>query len=95
VAVFGDGDVRAFSGTTQTGLYELTSAFASGQPWRAAVGVNAGALNESDLRAQAAPDFQAGRSAFTGNPSDGLELWPLLVGLLAAALLLEAHFAWR
>jgi hypothetical protein len=94
---FGADEARAFGGTTQAGLYALTSTFASGQPWRAAVGVNAGALDESDLRVQAAPDFQTSRQggAFGGNPSDGLELWPLLVGLVALALLVEARLAWR
>ena len=95
VTTYGPGEARAFADTTQTGLYALTSTFASGQPWQAAVGVNAGALDESDLRQQADPDFDARGSGFGGNPSEGLELWPLLVGLVAVALLVEARLAWR
>ena len=95
VTSYGPGEARAFADTTQTGLYALTSTFASGQPWQAAVGVNAGALDESDLRQQADPDFDARGSGFGGNPSEGLELWPLLVGLVAVALLVEARLAWR
>ena len=91
---FDADDLRAFGATTQIGLYKLTGTFASGQTWQTAVGVNAGALDESDLRAQTAPDFDADAGPFTANPSDGLELWPLLVGLLAAVLLLEARLAW-
>ncbi len=94
-ALFDADDARAFGGTTQTGLYVLESTFASGQPWRSVVGVNAGALDESDLRQQAAPEFQSDSGPMTDNPSEGLELWPLLVGLLAVVLLVEAHFAWR
>jgi hypothetical protein len=95
VTTFGLNEVRALGNTSQTGLYTLASTSAAGQPWHAAVGVNAGALDESDLREQAAPDFQAQGGAFGGNPSDGLELWPLLVGLVALALLVEARLAWR
>jgi hypothetical protein len=95
VTTYGADEARAFGDTTQTGLYALTSTFASGQPWQAAVGVNAGALDESDLRQQANPGFDARGSGFGGNPSEGLELWPLLVGLVALALLVEARLAWR
>jgi hypothetical protein len=95
-ATYGEGQVRAFGDTTQTGLYTLTGTFASGQAWSAAVGINAGALDESDLRRQAAPEFSAGGGAASGgNPSDGLELWPLLAGLAGLALLVEARLAWR
>lgn len=94
-ATFGPDEVRALGDTSQTGLYTLASTFASGQPWTAAVGVNAGALDESDLRQPAAPNFVAESGGPGGQPSEGLELWPLLVALVALALLLEARLAWR
>jgi hypothetical protein len=94
-ATYGEGQVRAYGSTTRTGLYTLTGNFVSGQPWSAAVGVNAGALDESDLRRQATPDFAASGAAASGDPSEGLELWPLLAGLASLALLVEARLAWR
>jgi hypothetical protein len=93
---FTDMPARAFGATTQTGVYTLDGTFASGQTWQAAVGVNAGGLEESDLRVQAEPEFQAQPGGALGaNPSEGLELWPLLVALVAAALFVEARLAWR
>ena len=94
-AAFGPSGARVYGATSATGLYRLASQFASGQPWQAAVGVNAGALDESDLRAQAAPKFTTRRGAFDTGLSDGLELWPLLAALVALCLLVEARLAWR
>lgn len=92
---FTDARARAFGATTQTGVYTLTGTFASGQTWQAAVGVNAGGLEESDLREQSEPQFQSQGGALGASPSEGLELWPLLAALVAAALFVEARLAWR
>ncbi len=92
---FGPDRPRVFEATNRPGLYRLEGTLASGRAWQAVVGANAGAIEESDLRLTAEPRFadQSGRSS--AGPSDGLELWPLLAALFAAALLVEARLAWR
>jgi Ca-activated chloride channel family protein len=85
----------AFDLTGQPGLYRLSSQLPTGQVWGAAVGVNAGALDESDLRLQAAPVFSAVERPFAAGPSAGLELWPLLAALAALVMVAEARAAWR
>ena len=84
-----------YAATSAAGLYLVQGTLASGEDWKAWVGVNAGALEESDLRAPAQPDFVQGRDQAAGNKSDGLELWPLLAALAALVLVAEAWVAWR
>ena len=84
-----------YAATSAAGLYLVQGTLASGEDWKAWVGVNAGALEESDLRAPAQPDFVQGRDQAAGNKSDGLELWPLLAALAALVLIAEAWVAWR
>jgi hypothetical protein len=84
-----------FTATTLAGLYRVEGRLASGQTWRGALGVNPGALEESDLRLPVEPAFTAQLDNAPANPSAGLELWPLLAALAALALLVEARLAWR
>jgi hypothetical protein len=84
-----------FTATSLAGLYRLEGSLANGQVWRGVVGVNPGALDESDLRQPAEPAFTAQRDRVPANPSLGLELWPLLAALAAVFLLVEARLAWR
>jgi hypothetical protein len=84
-----------YADTSAAGLYLVQGTLASGEDWKAWVGVNAGALEESDLRAPAQPDFVQGSDLAAGNKSDGLELWPLLAALAALVLVAEAWVAWR
>jgi hypothetical protein len=84
-----------FTATALAGLYQVEGSLANGQTWRGAVGVNPGALDESDLRQPVEPEFTAQVERPPANPSAGLELWPLLAALAAIALLVEARLAWR
>jgi hypothetical protein len=86
---------RTFGDASQPGLYQVTSSLPGGQAWRAVVGVNAGALVESDLRSQAEPSFSIVERPFAAGPSEGLELWPLLAALVGLVMLAEARLAWR
>ena len=86
---------RTFDLTRLPGLYQVSSSLPTGQTWRAVVGVNAGALEEGDLRLQADPSFSIVERPFAAGPSEGLELWPLLAALVGLVMLVEARLAWR
>jgi hypothetical protein len=85
----------SFTATALAGLYRVEGSLANGQTWRGVVGVNPGALEESDLRQPVEPAFTAQLDRAPANPSLGLELWPLLAALAAVVLLVEARLAWR
>ncbi len=86
---------RTFDLTRLPGLYQVASSLPTGQTWHAVVGVNAGALEEGDLRLQADPSFSIVERPFAAGPSEGLELWPLLAALVGVVMLVEARLAWR
>jgi hypothetical protein len=91
----GPDRASSFDATGLPGLYQVASHLPTGQTWQAVVGVNAGALEESDLRTQAQPAFTIVERPFDAGPSEGLELWPLLIALVGLLMLMEARLAWR
>lgn len=95
IFLFGPDRPASFDATLLPGLYQVEGRLANGQAWRGVVGVNPGALEESDLRQPAEPAFTAQLDRAPANPSAGLEMWPLLAALVALMLLVEARLAWR
>jgi hypothetical protein len=98
IVAFGANRPAAYADTFAPGLYLLSGETAGGEAWQAGFGVNAGSLEESELRRAAAPDFAAGGSAglaAAGARAAAVDVWPFVVGAVLLLLVVEAWLAWR
>lgn len=97
VQTFGADRPATFDDTFAPGLYLLRGQDAAGAAWQSGVGVNAGAPEESELRASAQPAFASFHVAVDpfGTNASTIDLWPWLVAGLVLVLLAEAWVAWH
>jgi Ca-activated chloride channel homolog len=95
---FGGERAPAFTDTFQPGLYLLSGRTVAGQDWQGGFGVNAGSAQESDLRVSAQPALSSlteANAPLSVEARPPLDLWPWLVLLVLAIMVLEAALAWR